>query len=147
MIIEGEYQLPCKVAEAWRALNDPETLKLCITGCESIELTEENRFECLITAKYGPVKTRFKTVLNVTNINEPYSYTLTGEGKGGVVGFGKGKADVQLSPDGEDTRLCYQAELSVGGKLAQVGSRLIAATTRKLANDFFSRFSAELTDK
>ena len=70
MIIEGEYQLPCKVAEAWRALNDPETLKLCITGCESIELTEENRFECLITAKYGPVKTRFKTVLNVTNINE-----------------------------------------------------------------------------
>ena len=147
MVIEGEYLLPCKVAEAWQALNDPEILKRCIAGCESIELTGENRFECLITAKYGPVKTRFKTVLNVTNINEPYSYTLTGEGKGGVAGFGKGRADVQLNQDGDASRLRYQAELSVGGKLAQVGSRLVAATTRKLANDFFSRFSAELTGK
>ena len=147
MVIEGEYLLPCNIAEAWQALNDPETLKLCIAGCESIELAGENRFECLITAKYGPVKTRFKSVLNVTNINEPYSYTLTGEGKGGTAGFGKGKADVQLSRDGEATRLRYQAEFSVGGKLAQVGSRLVASTTRKLANDFFSRFSAELTGR
>ena len=144
MVIEGEHLLPCNIAEAWQALNDPEILKLCIAGCESIESAGENRFECLITAKYGPVKTRFKSVLNVTNINEPYSYTLTGEGKGGVAGFGKGKADVQLSRDGEATRLRYQAEFSVGGKLAQVGSRLVASTTRKLANDFFSRFSAEL---
>ena len=147
MVIEGEYILPCKVAEAWLALNDPEILKLCITGCDSIELTGENRFECLITAKYGPVKTRFKTVLNVSNINEPYSYTLTGQGKGGAAGFGKGKADVQLSRDGAATRLTYQAEFSVGGKLAQVGSRLVASTTRKLANDFFSRFSAELAGR
>ena len=144
MVIEGEHLLPCNIAEAWQALNDPEILKLCIAGCESIESAGENRFECLITAKYGPVKTRFKSVLNVTNINEPYSYTLTGEGKGGAAGFGKGKADVQLSRDGEATRLRYQAEFSVGGKLAQVGSRLVASTTRKLANDFFSRFSAEL---
>ena len=147
MVIEGEHLLPCNIAEAWQALNDPEILKLCIAGCESIESAGENRFECLITAKYGPVKTRFKSVLNVTNINEPYSYTLTGEGKGGAAGFGKGKADVQLSRDGEATRLRYQAEFSVGGKLAQVGSRLVASTTRKLANDFFSRFSAELTGR
>ena len=147
MIIEGEYQLPCEVAEAWRALNDPETLKLCIAGCESIELTGENTYECLITAKYGPVKTRFKTILAVTNINAPHSYTLTGEGKGGAAGFGRGKADIQLKQDGEDTLLRYQAELSVGGKLAQVGSRLVGSTTKKLSNDFFSRFSEKLCGK
>lgn len=145
MIIEGEYQLPCKIGEAWQALNDPHTLKLCITGCESIEKTGENSFECLITAKYGPVKTRFKTILNLTNINAPHSYTLSGEGKSGAAGFGKGSADVRLSQEGEMTRLRYQAQFSVGGKLAQVGSRLVGSTTRKLANDFFTRFSAELS--
>lgn len=145
MNIEGEYQLPCKIGEAWQALNDPHTLKLCIAGCESIEKTGENSFECLITAKYGPVKTRFKTILNLTNINAPHSYTLSGEGKGGGAGFGKGSADVRLSQEGEMTRLRYQAQFSVGGKLAQVGSRLVGSTTRKLANDFFTRFSAELS--
>ena len=132
------------MATVWQALNDPEMLKLCIAGCERIKRTEENRYECLITAKYGPVKTRFKTILAVTNINEPYSYTLIGEGKGGATGFGKGKADIQLRQDGEGTLLRYQAEFSVGGKLAQVGSRLVAATTKKLSNDFFSRFSEEI---
>lgn len=144
MNIEGEYQLPCDITDAWQALNDPETLKHCIAGCESIEMTGTNSYECLITAKYGPVKTRFRTVLALSNINAPHSYTLSGEGKGGAAGFGKGKADVQLSQDGDTTRLCYQAEFSVGGKLAQVGSRLVASTTRKLANDFFTRFSAQL---
>lgn len=144
MIIEGEYQLPCKIGEAWQALNDPHTLQRCIAGCESIEQTGEDSFECLITAKYGPVKARFKSVLNLTNINAPHSYTLSGEGKGGAAGFGKGKADVQLTQDGEMTTLRYQAQFTVGGKLAQVGSRLVASTTRKLANDFFTRFSAEL---
>ena len=145
MIIEDEYKLPCDMAIVWQALNDPEMLKLCITGCESIELTGENQYECLITAKYGPVKTRFKTTLFVTNINAPYSYTLVGEGKGGAAGFGKGRADVQLAQDGEDTLLRYRAEFSVGGKLAQVGSRLVASTTKKLSNDFFSRFSEEIS--
>lgn len=145
MIIEGEYRLPCDLARAWTALNDPGMLKLCIAGCESIELTGENRYECLVTAKYGPVKARFKTTLAITNINAPYSYTLTGEGKGGAAGFGKGRADVQLAQDGEDTLLRYQAEFSVGGKLAQVGSRLVASTTRKMSNDFFSRFSEEIS--
>ena len=125
MIIEGEHSLPCDVARAWQALNDPGMLKRCIAGCESIEPAGENRYECLITAKYGPVKTSFKTILAVTNINAPYSYTLIGEGKGGAAGFGKGKADVQLAQDGESTLLRYQAEFSVGGKLAQVGSRLV----------------------
>lgn len=145
MIIEGEYKLPCDMTRAWRALNDPEMLKRCIPGCETIALTEDNRYECLITAKYGPVKTRFKTTLAVTNINEPYSYTLVGEGKGGAAGFGKGRADVQLAQDGEATLLHYQAEFSVGGKLAQVGSRLVASTTKKLSNDFFTRFSEEIS--
>ena len=144
MIIEGEYQLPCKITEAWRALNDPQTLQRCIAGCESIEQTGEDSFECLITAKYGPVTARFKSVLNLTNINAPHSYTLSGEGKGGAAGFGKGRADVRLAQEGEMTTLRYQAEFTVGGKLAQVGSRLVASTTRKLANDFFSRFSTEL---
>ncbi|MCY3751723.1 MAG: carbon monoxide dehydrogenase subunit G [Gammaproteobacteria bacterium] len=145
MIIEGEYQLPCKIGEAWQALNDPQTLQRCIAGCESIEQTGEDSFECLITAKYGPVKARFKSVLNLTNINAPHSYTLSGEGKGGAAGFGKGKADVRLTQEGEMTTLRYQAEFTVGGKLAQVGSRLVASTTRKLANDFFTRFSEELS--
>ena len=145
MIIEGEHRLPCNVAQAWQALNDPGMLKRCIAGCESIEPAGENRYECLITAKYGPVKTKFKTVLALTNIDAPYSYTLAGEGKGGVAGFGKGKADVQLAQDGEGTLLRYQAEFSVGGKLAQVGSRLIASTTKKMSNDFFSRFSEEIS--
>ena len=145
MIIEGEYQLPCKIGEAWQALNDPQTLQRCIAGCESIEQTGEDSFECLITAKYGPVKARFKSVLNLTNINAPHSYTLSGEGKGGAAGFGKGKADVRLAQEGEMTTLRYQAEFTVGGKLAQVGSRLVASTTRKLANDFFTRFSEELS--
>ena len=145
MIIEGEYQLPCKIGEAWQALNDPQTLQRCIAGCESIEQTGEDSFECLITAKYGPVKARFKSVLNLTNIDAPHSYTLSGEGKGGAAGFGKGKADVRLTQEGEMTTLRYQAEFTVGGKLAQVGSRLVASTTRKLANDFFTRFSEELS--
>ena len=145
MIIEGEYQLPCKIGEAWQALNDPQTLQRCIAGCESIEQTGEDSFECLITAKYGPVKARFKSVLNLTNINAPHSYTLSGEGKGGAAGFGKGTADVRLTREGEMTKLRYQAQFTVGGKLAQVGSRLVASTTRKLANDFFTRFSAELS--
>ena len=145
MIIEGEYQLPCKIGEVWQALNDPQTLQRCIAGCESIEQTGEDSFECLITAKYGPVKARFKSVLNLTNINAPHSYTLSGEGKGGAAGFGKGKADVRLTQEGEITTLRYQAQFTVGGKLAQVGSRLVASTTRKLANDFFTRFSAELS--
>ena len=144
MILEGEHQLPCKIGEAWQALNDPHTLQRCIAGCESIEKTGENSFACLITARYGPVKTRFKTILNVTNIDAPHSYTLSGEGKGGLAGFGKGSTDVRLSEEGDNTRLRYQAEFTVGGKLAQVGSRLVASTTRKLANDFFARFSAEL---
>lgn len=144
MIIEGEYQLPCKIGKVWQALNDPHTLQRCIPGCESIEMIGDNSFECLVTAKYGPVKARFKSVLNLANINAPHSYTLSGEGKGGAAGFGKGKADVQLSQEGGMTLLRYQAEFSVGGKLAQVGSRLVASTTRKLANDFFTRFAAEL---
>ncbi len=147
MIIEGEYHLPCKIGDAWQALNDPHTLQRCIAGCDSIEKTGENSFECLVTAKYGPVKTRFRTLLNVSNIDAPHSYTLSAEGKGGLAGFGKGSADVRLSQEGETTRLFYQAEFTVGGKLAQVGSRMVAATTRKLANDFFARFSAVLARK
>ena len=147
MIIEDEYKLPCDMIRTWQALNDPEMLKLCLTGCESIERIGENQYECLITAKYGPVKTRFKTNLALTNIKAPYSYTLIGEGKGGAAGFGKGKADVQLAQDGESTLLRYRAEFSVGGKLAQVGSRLVASTTKKLSNDFFSRFSEEIGAK
>jgi len=144
MIIEGEYQIPSQIENVWQALNDPEVLKHCIAGCEHIEQMDENKYECLIIARYGPVKTKFKTIIEVSNINAPHSYTLSGQGKGGIAGFGKGKADVQLTKTDEMTLLQYQADFSVGGKLAQVGSRLVLTTTKKLSDDFFSRFSGTL---
>lgn len=141
MKIEGDYQLAADIETVWRDLNDPEILNECIPGCEAIEQIGPDEFECVITNKIGPVKATFKSVLRITNSNPPNSYTLAGEGKGGPAGFGKGSADVELEANEDGTLLKYAAELSVGGKLAQVGARLISSATKKLSDKFFKAFA------
>ena len=141
MKIEGDYQIPADVDTVWRDLNDPAVLNECIPGCEGIEEIGKDEFECVITNKIGPVKATFKSVLRITDSNPPHSYTLAGEGKGGPAGFGKGSADVELISNEDGTLLKYAAELTVGGKLAQIGARLLSSTTKKLSAKFFTAFA------
>jgi hypothetical protein len=145
MDISGEFTIPAARERVWVALNDPQVLKRCIPGCDELEQTAEGRFEARMSTKIGPVKARFDTDIELSNLNPPESYTISGQGKGGPAGFGKGSADVTLEAQGEQTILRYTAALQVGGKLAQIGSRLVGGTARKIANDFFSRFTEELT--
>lgn len=130
--------------KVWAALNDPEVLRACITGCESIEKTGENAYQILMTAKVGPVSAKFKGKMQLTDLNPPNSYSLNFEGRGGAAGFAKGKADVKLSPEGNGTRLAYTANAQIGGKLAQIGSRLVDGAARKTAADFFATFTEKL---
>lgn len=145
MDISGEFTIPAPRERVWDALNDPQVLARCIPGCEELERTADDRFEARMSTKIGPVKARFDTEIELSNVNPPHSYTISGQGKGGPAGFGKGSADVRLEEQGEQTVLHYTAALQVGGKLAQIGSRLVGGTARKIANDFFSRFTEELT--
>ncbi|MCP5149548.1 MAG: carbon monoxide dehydrogenase subunit G [Ectothiorhodospiraceae bacterium] len=140
MEITGEFAIPAPRERVWEALNDPEVLRQCIPGCESIEREADNVFNAAMRAKIGPVKARFTSVVTLTNLDPPNGYTIVGEGKGGPAGFGKGSADVTLEPQGDETTLRYRAELQVGGKLAQIGSRLVAGAARKIADDFFGKF-------
>ncbi len=145
MDISGEFTIPAPRERVWAALNDPEMLRRCIPGCETLEQTSEVAFDAKMVAKIGPVKAKFDTEIELSNVNPPTSYTISGQGKGGPAGFGKGSADVTLeAPDETTTVLRYSAALQVGGKLAQIGSRLVGGTARKIANDFFSKFSEEL---
>jgi hypothetical protein len=141
MEMTGEQLIPLPQAEVWRALNDPEVLKACIPGCESIERVSDTEFRVVITAAVGPVKARFTGKLVLTDLDPPNSYSLSFEGSGGAAGFGKGSAHVSLKPEVEGTRLIYTAKASIGGKLAQVGSRLIDGVARKMADDFFTAFN------
>ena len=145
MDISGEFTIPAPRERVWVALNDPQVLERCIPGCDELEQTAEGRFEARMSMKIGPVKARFDTDIELSNVNPPESYTISGQGKGGPAGFGKGSADVTLEAQGEQTILRYTAALQVGGKLAQIGSRLVGGSARKIANDFFSRFAEELT--
>ena len=142
MNLEGEQHIPVPKQVVWDGLNDPEILKACIPGCLELIRNEDGGFEATVQAKVGPVKAKFKGVVTLSNIDAPNSYTITGEGKGGAAGFAKGGADVSLK-DAEDggTLLSYSAEGKVGGKLAQIGSRLVDASAKKLAADFFETFS------
>ena len=141
MEMTGEQLVPLSQAETWKALNDPAVLKDCIPGCESIERTGDNEYEVVLTAKVGPVSAKFKGKMTVTDADPPRAYTLTFEGQGGVAGFAKGEATVNLAPEGNSTRLSYAAKASVGGKLAQVGARLIDGVAKQLAGKFFDAFN------
>jgi uncharacterized protein len=144
MEMTGEQLIPVPQQKVWDALNDPEVLKACIPGCETIERVSDTEFKVALTAAVGPVKAKFNGKLLLADVNPPTSYTLSFEGSGGAAGFGKGGAMVALSPDGAGTKLAYTAKATVGGKLAQVGSRLIDGVAAKMANDFFSRFNQRL---
>ena len=146
MTIEGEERIEAPVETVWRALNDPDVLKECIPGCESLEKKSDTEFAATVSLKIGPIKARFKGEVELTNLNPPHSYTSSGEGKGGVAGFAKGSAKVMLKADGPDaTILSYEASADVGGKMAQLGGRLIQSTSKKLAGQFFSDFNAKVS--
>ena len=140
MDMSGSIRISAPRATVWAALNDPEILKACIPGCESLDMTSPTEMNAAVTAKIGPVKAKFKGEVTLENINAPESYTITGEGKGGVAGFAKGSAEVKLTEDGAETQLDYHAKAQVGGKLAQLGSRLIDSTAKKMADEFFGNF-------
>ncbi|MCP4330733.1 MAG: carbon monoxide dehydrogenase subunit G [Alphaproteobacteria bacterium] len=145
MEITGEYRIGVLRQRVWEGLNDPEVLKQCIPGCEEISKTSDTEMSARVRAKVGPVSTKFSGTVILSNLKPPESYTISGEGKGGAAGFAKGSADVALEEDDGDTILRYTATAQVGGKLAQIGSRLIQGTADKMANEFFAKFSEVVT--
>jgi carbon monoxide dehydrogenase subunit G len=142
MEMNGEQRIPATQQQTWEALNDPEVLKACVPGCESIEKLSDADYQVLMTARVGPVSAKFKGKLTLSDLDPPNAYSIAFEGQGGVAGFGKGGAKVRLEPDGNETVLRYDVKASVGGKLAQIGSRLVDAAAKKIANDFFDKFNA-----
>ena len=142
MEMTGEFRIPAPRQRVWEALNDPEILKQSIPGCQTIEKVSDTEFTAKVVAKVGPVKATFAGKVTLSDLDPPKGYTIAGEGTGGVAGFAKGSAKVGLDEDGEATVLHYEVQAHVGGKLAQIGSRLIDATSRKMAEDFFARFAA-----
>ncbi len=146
MDMTGEYRIAATRDVVWQALNDADVLKACIPGCEELEWTSETTLSARVVQKIGPVKVKFNGEVELVNINAPQSYTIQGEGKGGVAGFAKGGADVVLTEDGDETILSFAAKAQVGGKIAQLGSRLIDSTAKKLANKFFSNFHEYLSN-
>jgi carbon monoxide dehydrogenase subunit G len=141
MKLTGEQTIPANRQRVWDALNDPEILKQCIKGCEHIQKTSDTDFAARILAKVGPVKARFTGKVTLTNLKPPESYTISGQGEGGIAGFAKGKSDIRLSEvTPNETLMAYDVDAQVGGKLAMIGSRLIDATARSMAQEFFDRF-------
>lgn len=145
MEMSGEYRIPAPIGDVWAALNDVEVLRICIPGCEELEQVSDTEMTAKVALKIGPVKARFKGAVNFENVDAPDGYSIVGEGQGGIAGFAKGGADVQLVEDGNETILTYQAQAQVGGKIAQLGSRLIKSTAAKLADKFFKNFHDELS--
>jgi carbon monoxide dehydrogenase subunit G len=145
MDLTGEERIAASRDTVWKALNDPEILRACIPGCESLEKISDTELEATVGVKMGPVKARFSGKVELTNLNPPSSYTISGEGKGGVAGFAKGGADVTLTEEGAETVLAYKVNADVGGKIAQLGSRLIASTSKKIATQFFENFNAAVS--
>jgi carbon monoxide dehydrogenase subunit G len=143
MEMTGEYRIPAARETVWRALNDPEILRQSIPGCETVDKVSDTEFTARVAVAVGPVKAKFTGKVALADMQPPESYTISGEGQGGVAGFGKGSASVRLEAEGPAvTVLRYSAQASVGGKLAQIGTRLVDATARKLADEFFGRFAA-----
>lgn len=144
MKLSDEKRLEAPREEVWRGLNDPEILKQSIPGCESLTQISDTEFEAEVRAKVGPVKAKFKGSVKLTDLNPPESYRISGEGKGGAAGFAKGGAVVTLTEDGDGTILKYDVDADVGGKLAQIGGRLLEGTSKKLAGEFFDNFETAL---
>ena len=141
MEMSGEQLVAASQQDTWNALNDPAVLKECVPGCESIEPLSENQYEVLMVARVGPVSAKFKGKLSLSDIKPPHSYAMAFEGQGGAAGFAKGGAQVRLSERGDQTLLAYDVKANVGGKLAQIGSRLVDAAAKKVADDFFRAFN------
>ena len=145
MDMTGERRIPAPRQKVWDALNDTEVLRSCIPGCESLERTSENAMKATAGIKIGPISARFTGNIALTDIDAPNSYRISGEGQGGVAGFAKGGANVRLADDGPFTVLSYDVKAQVGGKIAQLGARLIDATSKQMADMFFDRFTAEVS--
>ena len=145
MEMKGEQLISASQQQTWSALNDPAVLKECVPGCESIEPTGENAYQVLMVARVGPVSAKFKGALTLSDIVPPQSYSISFEGQGGAAGFAKGGAQVRLAAEGaQATRLSYDVKANVGGKLAQIGSRLVDAAAKKVADDFFRNFNEKV---
>jgi carbon monoxide dehydrogenase subunit G len=144
MDMTGERRIPAPRTVVWDALNDPDVLKASIPGCESLEKTGDDQMKATASVKVGPISARFNGKVQLTDIDPPNGYRISGEGQGGVAGFAKGGANVTLADDGPDTLLSYTVNAQVGGKLAQLGGRLIDATAKQMADAFFDRFSAQV---
>jgi uncharacterized protein len=140
MQLTDEREIKADPATVWAAILDPEVLRVCIPGCESMTGSVADGFEAVVVQKVGPVKARFTGIVHLSDIVAPTSLTISGEGKGGVAGHAKGGAKVTLTPSGAGTKLAYAVEANVGGKIAQLGSRIIDGFARKMADDFFTRF-------
>jgi uncharacterized protein len=141
MTMNGEYQLPAPQETVWEKLNDPVVLKACIPGCESLDKTSDTGFSAVATIKIGPVKAKFKGSVTLSDLDPPNGYKISGQGEGGVAGFAKGGATVKLAPKDGGTLLSYTVEAQIGGKLAQLGQRLINGAAKKVADDFFGNFA------
>jgi len=142
MTMSGEQQLSALREKVWAALNDTEVLKVCIPGCETLDKISDTEFQAVATNKIGPVKARFKGKVTLSELDPPNGYRISGEGDGGIAGFAKGGATVKLSDRDGGTLLTYNVEAQIGGKLAQLGQRLINGVAKKLADDFFAKFAA-----
>jgi uncharacterized protein len=143
MDLNGEYRIAAPREAVWKALNDADVLKQCIPGCESIEKTSDTEFNAKVRAKIGPVSAGFTGKVTLSDLDPPNGYKISGEGQGGVAGFARGGADVRLKPDetGAGTILTYAVQANVGGKIAQIGSRLVESTARSMADQFFGKFA------
>ena len=141
MEMTGEYKIPAPREKVWEALNDPEILKACIPGCQELAKESDTELSATVKSKVGPVSATFKGKVTLSDVDAPNGYKISGEGTGGVAGFAKGGAEVSLADDGDGTLLNYTATGQVGGKLAQIGSRLIDSTAKKMANEFFGKFA------
>jgi len=146
MDMSGSETINAPVDLVWKGLNDPDILRQCIPGCETLEKQSDTEMTATVVLKIGPVKAKFEGAVQLSNLNPPHSYTISGEGKGGMVGFAKGGADVSLAeqPDGT-TLLTYSVKADVGGKIAQLGARLIDSTAKSLAEKFFATFGKKVT--
>jgi uncharacterized protein len=143
MDMTGQYKIAAAREKVWAALNDPKVLKACIPGCEELSKLSDTEMEATALVALGPVKAKFKGKVRLSDLNKPESYTLSGEGQGGAAGFAKGEAKVKLTAEGDETLLDYAVKANIGGRLAQMGQRLIDGAAKKMADDFFAKFAVE----